>query len=241
MLSVIMTAFLSFSIISGTCTSNDPYGTSEASELHDVSIYGPNGESSSSEKPSPNVELGEFEVSWWRNGFIGRHQMVSLDSYAYVDYLPIEILTYYYEGSITDDFEFSQTVTSITSNTISTSVEVSSTFAEKIGAKISVDGIGIELGASSSKEITLNQTVTYSFSKEVSYTVTAKISKDVVGGKKFAMCLCCYVYKVSCTMWQYDNYAWGNYEVSGSRSSFDTYLLLTPTVSVIFSNGEYIK
>lgn len=236
-----MTAFLSFSIISGTRTPDDPYGTSEASDFHDMSIYGPNGGTSSSDIPQPNIELGKFEVSWWRNGFIGRHQMVSLNSYTYVDYLPVKVLTDFYEGSILEDYEFEDSVRSVTTSTISTSIQLSSSFTEKIGAKISYDSFVIEASGSHTTEFTFNQTKTYSHSEEKSYTIKTKISKDVVGGRKFAMCLCYYVYKISCTQWQYDNYAWGNYEVSGSRFDFDTYLLLIPTVTVIFSNGEYVK
>lgn len=251
MLSVLMTAFLSFSIINGTQVSNDPYATSETSVFNQPSIYGPNGGSGDSssgsgssfynELPNPNVTLGEFEVTWWRNGLVGRHQMASIDSYQYVDFLPIKRLTKFYNETVIDDFVFKDKVSSITENTISTTIEVSASYAEKIAGKISVDGFGIEVDKSSKNTITIKETETYSYSVEETYEVDTTIKKEVVEGKKFAICLAAFVFEVTCSQWQYDDYWWGKQEVSGSRSNFTTYLVLCPTITVLFSNGDYIK
>ena len=41
--------------------------------------------SSKTEIPQPKFFYGEYDAEWWRNGLIGRHQMVSIESSEYLD------------------------------------------------------------------------------------------------------------------------------------------------------------
>lgn len=40
--------------------------------------------------PSVNIQTGTFEVEWWREGLIGRHQMLNIKSYEYLDSICIK-------------------------------------------------------------------------------------------------------------------------------------------------------
>ncbi len=78
---------------------------------------------------------------------------------------------------------------------------------------------------------------TYTISNKLSYKVEYDVKSDVINGQKFYLAEAAYVYKINCQKWQYDNYWWNNYEVSGFRKSFTSYISLDAYVTVALENG----
>lgn len=56
----------------------------------------------------------------------------------------------------------------------------------------------------------------------------------------FALCEASYTYKLYCQTWMWDDYWWGDYEVSGSRESFVVYLTINPFVTICYSDGSVL-
>lgn len=241
MLSVIMTAFLSFSIINGSGATIDPYATSEASEIHDMSIYGPNGNGDASKVPGISVTTGEYDAGWWRNGLVGRHQMVSIGTPTYAGFKEIKQLSKWIYTTAFTDYVYKESCTYIVENSISATLEVSSSVATKIGAEIKVDGIGLEVGTSVTTSYKVSETTTYTYSEQTTSTLELTVDKNVVYGKNFAICEAAHIYEIPCKQWQYDDYWWGKSKVDGSESSFTAYVFAQPGITVVLGDGTVIK
>jgi hypothetical protein len=197
--------------------------------------------SGGSTQPAASITLGQYETSWWYVGWIGRHQMVSVDSSTYLGLLNVKTLSAYYNANALTNFSFSQTVTVVQETTVSTSVEETSSITSSLAAKFGIDGIGISDGYTISQSYTIQQTTTYSYSEATSSSINYDVRESVVAGKRFALCEAAYVYKATCQKWQYDDYWWGHTEVSGSRSTFYTYLTLQPFITIGFSDGSIVE
>ena len=85
MLSVLMTAFLSFSSVSGNVITEksepQPQNQISCCSAQDGYIL------------KPTISYGKYDIGWWREGLIGRHQMISIDSSEYIGDLMLEPLT----------------------------------------------------------------------------------------------------------------------------------------------------
>lgn len=165
MLSIIMTAFLSFTIVNGSdAIGDDPYVTSTASLGQTDTILGGDGTGSSSYSPT-TIPTGQFEVSSWREGLIGRHQMSSIDSYEYVGLTSIKLLTDWYNGNVIEDCSFAREVETITTSSISTSISLGFEWSVAISQKVNIDGleVGEEMGPA--VKFTIGKTTTYTYTQ----------------------------------------------------------------------------
>ncbi len=242
MLTVLMTAFLSFSIINGTdALSDDPYAASVASDITSgqISTYGSNDAGTTT---SVNIPTGDFEINWWYEGLVGRHQMSTINSNKHLGIVCIKELTSYYSGNVAEDFTYSESITTVETNSISTSVKFGFEWAKAISTKINIAGVEAGEESGPTFEFDIENTTTYTYSKSTTQTVSFKVKQSLIEGKKFAVCVAADVYQIECSKWQYDNYWWGNYEVSGSRSTYYTYLALNPFVTIAYQDsGEVVK
>ncbi len=191
-------------------------------------------------KPELNVELTEFETSKWQNGIIGRHQMVSFDKVEYLGALSLKKLSITYNGAVLQNFHFEETMKTVMENSVSLSIEESSKFASTLGVKAGLDNIEISDKYTMEQLFTIEKTTTYTVGIEQTYTISYDVVPEIVKGEKFYLSQAAYVYKIECQKWQYDNYWWGNYEVSGSRTSFNTYIALNPYITICLEDGTLL-
>lgn len=194
-----------------------------------------------STQPTANITTGQYESSRWKVGWIGRHQMVSVDSYTYLGLLNVKTLSVSYNANALTNFSFSETITTVEENTVSTSVKMSSAITSSLAAKFGIDGIGISDGYTINQAYTIQQTATYSYSVATNSTISYDVRESVVVGRRFALCEAAYVYKATCQKWQYDDYWWGHIEVSDTRSTFYSYLTLQPFITIGFSDGSIVE
>jgi ACT domain-containing protein len=197
-----------------------------------------------STQPTANITTGQYESNWWFPSFsvIGRHQMVSVDSYSYLGLLNIKTLSAYYNANALTNFSFSETISTIEETTVSTSVQTTSTITSSLAAKMGIDGVSVSDGYTVSQAYTIQQTTTYSYSVATSSTINYDVRESVVAGKRFALCEAAYVYRATCQKWQYDNYWFNNnVEVSNSRSTFYTYRTIEPFITLVFSDGSIVE
>lgn len=191
--------------------------------------------------PSVNIQIGTFEVEWWREGLIGRHQMLNIKSYEYLDSICIKKLTETYNGNALNNFHFKSTFSCMSETTISTTIKVTKSIAKSIGAKVGIDNLEISADATMKKSYSIENTISYSYAEEKSFEVEYDVIPELVKGKKFFLCMAAYTYKISCEQWQIDDWWWGSYEVDGSRSSFTTYYTVDPFITIGFEDGSIIK
>lgn len=232
MLSVLMTAFLSFSSVSGNVITEKP----EPQSQNQISCCS----AQDGYIPKPTISYGKYDIGWWREGLIGRHQMISIDSSEYIGELMLEPLTNTYNSSALTNFHFEETVETIETSTICTTVELSSTITTTLGVKMGMDDVSVSDDCKISKFYRIQNTQTYSYSKRKQSKVSFDVKEDVVKGKNFCLATVAYVYKVACQKWQYDDYWWGNYVVDGSRSAYYTYITLKPFITVGFEDGSFV-
>lgn len=108
-----------------------------------------------------------------------------------------------------------------------------------VSSKISGYGASVASDVNVSQLYTIQNTLTYSFVKTESVTMTFQLDKDVIGDNIFRIVEAAYIYKIPCVTWQYDDYWWGKTEVSGSRFVFDTYVIAEPFITVEI-DGELV-
>ncbi len=241
MLEVLMTAFLSFTIVNGNGNlGNDPYSLSTTGLGQIDTVLGGGGTGGSSYSPT-TIPTGEFEISSWREGFIGRHQMSSIDSYEYVGLTSIRILSDWYNGNVFQSFSFTKEVETITSSSISTSISLGFEWSTAISQKVNIEGLEVGEESGPTVKLTIGKTTTYTYTQSEKISVNAEIKQEYAEGKIFAVCSAAYVYKLKCQKWQYDDYWWGDYEVSNSRSEYETYIAMNPVITIVYDNGEIVK
>ena len=190
--------------------------------------------------PEINVETGTFEVDWWREGVIGRHQMVSFDSIDYLGAIEVKKLSRTYDSSVLDNFHFTESVEILEEDTISLTISETSKFISTLGVKAGLNNIEISDKYTLEQMFKIEGSNTYTISNKLSYKVEYDVKSDVINGQKFYLAEAAYVYKINCQKWQYDNYWWNNYEVSGSRKSFTSYLSLDAYVTVALEDGTLL-
>lgn len=218
MLSVLFTALLSFSLVGSSF----------------------NAITQSDYQPELNVSIGSFEVEWWREGFIGRHQMASYISIEYLGPIEVKKLSKTYDAAGLANFHFTESVKTFEENTISLTISATSKFISTLGVKAGLDNIQISGDYSLEQIYSIEGTKTYTIANELVYTVEYDVNPDAVSNRKFCLAEAAYVYKIKSEKWQYDNYWWGNYEVENSRSSFVTYVTLDPYVTIAFEDGTLL-
>lgn len=221
MLSVLFSALLSFSLV--------------GSSFNTVNTV-----AHSNYQPKLNVSTGSFEVEWWREGFIGRHQMASYNSIEYLGPIEVKKLSKTYNAAVLKNFHFTESVKTVEENTISLTISATSKFVSTLGVKAGLDDIEISGNYSVEQIYSIEGTKTYTIANELTYTVEYDVDPDDVSGQKFYLAEAAYVYKIKSEKWQYDDYWWGDYEVSGSRSSFVTYVTLDPYVTVALEGGTLL-
>ncbi len=240
MLKILMTAFLSFTIVNGNANSgDDPYSISPTNGglgQTDTTL-GSGGTDGSPYSPIA-IPTGQFEVSSWREGLIGRHQMSSIDSYEYVGLTPIRIFTNWYDGDLIEEFSYSREVETITSNSVSTSISLGFEWSRAISGKANIAGLEVGEETGPTVILTIGKTTTYTYTQSEKITVNVKIKHEYTEGRLFAVCSAAHVYKLKCQKWQYDNYWWGDYEVSNSRSAYETYIAMEPRTTIVYKTGE---
>lgn len=218
MLSVLFTALLSFSLV--------------GSSFNAVAQF--------DYQPELNVSIGSFEVEWWREGFIGRHQMASYTSVEYLGPIEVKKLSKTYNAAVLGNFHFTESVKTVEESTVSLTISATSKFVSTLGVKAGLDNIEISSNYSLEQIYSIEGTRTYTIANELVYTVEYDVNPEAVSGRKFYLAEAAYVYKIESEKWQYDDYWWGNYEVDGSRSSFVTYVTLDPYVTIAFEDGTLL-
>lgn len=230
MLSVLMTAFLSFSSVSGATVTKEL-----ESEQQDKIVR----LSSETAVPQPKISYGEYDADWWRNGLIGRHQMVSIDSSEYIGEIVVQKLSATYDPVPFESFKFEQKVNTVTTSSVSTSEKFSSTVTSTLAVEMGMSDVKVSDKYTISNSYTIENTLTYSYAESKEITISFEAKPEYVSEKRFFLGMFAYVYKVKCQKWQYDDYWWGKVEVSGSRSDFNSYIILDPYITIGYADGTF--
>lgn len=167
--------------------------------------------------------------------------MVSIDSSEYLGLLEIQKLSRTYSPTGAEKLKFTETITTVAGTTISTTISETSEFTTTLGVKMGMSDISISSDYTITKSYEIQNTITYSYSTATSLSVEFEVDKNAVGDNHFYLAYAAYVYKVKCQKWQYDNWWWGDYEVSGSRSTFYTYITYDPFVTIALANGTILE
>lgn len=220
MLQVLMACFLSFSVIGGQCA--DFAIATRAADDYNISYinYDP-------------IEVEKTTV----NLVVGRHRMVQIKSVADRGDQCVDVLTQYYDAGVLEDFHFSEKITTIVTTTVSTTTQLSAKLSTGLqvaagipGAKIS-GNVNVEIG------YTITNTVTYSATEQIELQLEYTVKQEVVEDKVFALCMAAHVYEITYETWQWDDYWWGDYVVSGSRKTGTGYITVQPYVTIVFRDG----
>ena len=187
-----------------------------------------------------SIEYGEYEVEWYYNWFVGRHVMASIDSAEDLGYMCIDVLSQTYNGYVLENFEFTDTVTTVLTTTVSTTVSLSSSITTSLAGKVGINGISVSNNMQIGIAYNIQSTITYSYSLSTTLQIFYTPAEEYVRNKHFFLCTGARVYKIYCQTWMYDNYWWGDYEVSGSRESFVTYLTVDPLITIGYTDGTII-
>ena len=167
--------------------------------------------------------------------------MGSIDNVYYMGRMSVATLSYWYDGNAFEDFTFSNTIQTVMQDTLSLTLKESSTFTSTFGVKAGVPGIEASSSYSISNAYVIEGALTYTFSEISSRTVSYHLKQEVIEGKLFSLCVAAYVYRITCTKWQYDDFWWGHVEVQGSRSTFYSYLTLIPTITIQYLDGSLLS
>lgn len=223
MISILLSSFLSFSVLTGPSLR-----TNSADALH-------------ASQPTVNVQTGEYEVGWWMVGLHGRHQKVKIGEPQYLGILEIAQLSDNFDGNLLTDLHFEQTISTIEENSVSTTISASSSVISTIAVKAGLSQFSVSGDYAVQQSFKIEQTATYTISSETEYSVSYNIESEKVKGKIFHLASAAFTYKIECEMWEWDDYWWGAYEVYGSRKSFVTYLTLYPYLTLAEFDGTLIK
>lgn len=232
MLNVLLTAFLAFSASSGELNFVNSLSSSNDGDISFATSY---------YQPSINIQYGSYDVDWWYEGFVGRHQMISLESSEYLGMLTLKQLTEFFNPNMFSTLTFTRTIKTISTSTVSTTESFSSKTTSSIGVKVGLDNVSASSEYKITQSYTIENTVTYSYSQEEELSVSFNVDKEAVGNRNFCLGSVGYVYKVKCQAWQYDNWWWGDYEVDGSRFTFYSYVTLNPTLTLCFEDGTFLN
>jgi hypothetical protein len=186
------------------------------------------------------IQTGSFWVSMYKNYGVGRHRMVSIDSYEYIGPQRLELLTNYYNASALTNFKFQETFQAIEESTVSSTIKNSVKTMTKIAEKANLGSIEFGADAKVSSEYVIEETQTYTYSESTTFSISYEVQQDVVKGKHFALAMAGYTYRMHCQTWEYDDLWWGKKEVKGSRKSFLSYLTLNPFLTVSFDDGTIV-
>lgn len=145
MLTVLLTAFLAFSSSSGEFRFANSIADSDEDGISLATSY---------YKPSLNVQYGTYDIDWWYEGFVGRHQMLSIDSSEYLGVLLLKNVTEYFNPNMFSTLTFTKTVKAITTSTASTTISLTSKMTSSIGVKVGLENVSI------SKDYKISQSYT---------------------------------------------------------------------------------
>lgn len=184
------------------------------------------------------IPTGSFWVSWYRRSTgIGRHRMMSIDSYEYVGAKEVDRLSPVYDGDSFTNFHIVQSFSTINESTVSTTVKFSSKETTTLASKIGLDNVTVSNKYTISSQYEIENTATYTYSEQSSLTIECDIKPEIISGRLFAISAAAFTYRLHCQTWQYDDLWTGHKEVSGSRKLFTTYLTLDPFITVAYLDG----
>lgn len=228
MLNVLATCFLSFAVTASSYTTTI--------EPHSLT----SGYSDNTYVPEVSINTEAKEVASWRAPIIGRHEFVQITDYEYSGIQNIQKIGNMHNGNVFEDFEYEETVISVNSETVSTTVRFSSEISTGLQVQAGIEGASISSNNSVTNVYTIEKQVTYTASKTESYSVKYKAKPELINGKRFGLCMAAHVYKLTWQTWQVDDYWWGDYEVDGSRKIYTAYLTINPTVTIYYEDGTVL-
>ena len=217
MLKILATCFLSFVI------------TGSASGIVSIDTYGAAYDTSS-------INYSEQEVNWFWVGFIGRHEMIKIETCEDLGIQSIQQLSRMYDANTLTDFTFSESFSTVVTTTVSTTIQVSSSISTGLQVQAGIPGAKITDNAKVESVYTIASTSTYTASETKTSSVTYTVKQEIVDGKVFALCMAAHVYKVTWQTWMWDDWWWGDFEVEDSRSTQVAYITVDPYVTIMYND-----
>lgn len=187
-----------------------------------------------------DISYEEKEVEWHREGLIGRHRVVGIDTCTYKGIQAIQTVSEYYDSDTLTDFTFTDTFETVRTSSISVTQKYSSEIMNGLKIQAGFDGVEISDEVKVTHLYTLERTYTYTISEAKTYTVSYKVNQSKVEGKVFALCYAADVYEIQWHTRQIDDYWWGDYEVSGSRQDYKAFITVKPYLTVEDREGNLL-
>lgn len=187
-----------------------------------------------------NIIIGqEYEVDMYMNFFVGRHTVIKINSYDYEGVMPVRYYSDFYSARPFEDFHMSQKFSATTTTSISTSIETSSAVNTGLTVLAGFEGASVSKNLSVEFVYTINSMRTYTTSVVGEFQIDYVAKKEYLT-KDFAIGQIATVYSLDCQTWQWDDYWWGDYVVSGSEKTFTAYIVIDPKVTIIYMDGTFV-
>lgn len=223
MLQVLMACFLSFSVIGGQCA--------------DIAIATRAANYNIGYVSYDAIEVEKTTV----NLVVGRHRMVQIKSVSARGLDCIDVITEYYNGSALENFHFTDEVTTINTTTVATTTQVSSRISTGLQVVAGINGAKVSGDKKVEGNLMVSNTITYSATESNTFTIEFDVKPEIINGKVFALGMVADIYEITYETWQWDDYWWGDYVVSGSRKTGTGYIVANPYVSVVFRDGTFVS
>lgn len=224
MLRFLASLFLSFTVVSSsgaTVLLADPAFSVNDDYLNNV--------------PKLNVNYNAIETGLEHNYGIGRHKMLKINSVDYMGVTFLDQLTYWLNPNDCKDVIIERNITTITETTISFTETVSSEVAYSVGINLGWDIVSMDFTKTMSKSYEIEKQETYSYTVIQEFKLGFVINYDTVANRTFALGLVGHTYKITYETWSWDDFWWGDYEVSGSRRIETAYLSIDPCITLIYA------
>ena len=223
MLNVLMNGFVSFVVLFSSVSSVMP--------MVDVPKY----------NPMTSINYNEKEVSWYKNGVIGRHQMIKINSCVYDGQKCVQLLSDMYDGNALDNFVFEEEFTTVTSSTVSMKEAHSSEISTGLQVQAGIPEAELRGNAVDSKVFTIENTITHTVSQTSRKIVRFEAKKEAIQGKVFALGIVADVYKLNWKTWEWDDYWLGAQIVPGSTWIHNDYVVCNPIVTIVYMEGGFVS
>lgn len=190
--------------------------------------------------PLTSISYDAREAEMYKVNLIGRHVFVKIDKCESLGEQPVELLTKEQNGKIIKEYVYEETIESINETSLSTTIKCSSSMHTTLELQAKIPGAEFSANKSISKGYEIGQTVTYTTAQRESVKVKFEVKQEFIEGRHFYIGMVGKVYKITWQTWQVDDYWWGDYEVSGSRKTYEGYIVIRPYLTIVYDDGSFV-
>lgn len=190
--------------------------------------------------PLTSISYNAREVEWYKVNLIGRHVFVKIDKCESLGAQPVELLTDMRNGKIMENVKIKEEVEAIQTTSLSTEIKCSSKMMTTLEVQAGIPGASVSAGKSVEAGYSFSKTTTYTTTIRKATTIEYEIKQEYIDDRRFCLGMVADVYKITWQTWQVDDYWWGDYEVSGSRKTYEGYITVRPYLTIVYDDGSFV-